>query len=333
MLRRNLGWVCVCGGALAACAQLAGFEEFKEGEASGGTAMTEAGAAGIAGAPSAGKGGTSANAGAGSGAGAAVGGAAASGGTAGRDPQSGGGAPSDAGAPPTVGDGGEPGLLSGCVLLMHFEEAGWSMKPGEVQDSSGLGNHGTPSSASLTTSTAAQGKFGRAAKFDGSGGVVVADAPSLRANGALTVAAWIRPTALDPNGPGIVAKRRGFGSDTAFALFLYDAAFHLYGDVQGEESRFNTLKSFAVDNWYHVALVFDGSAAESERSSLYVNGMLDVTSGEPSTQIEPYTSDVVIGNLIGGGAPFSGLIDEVAIWTRALGPGEVHDVFAAAEPL
>ena len=63
--------------------------------------------------------------------------------------------------------------------------------------------------------------------------------------------------------------------------------------------------------------VKSSSGTAAERSSLYVNGMLDVTSGEPSTEIEPYTSDVVIGNLIGGGVPFSGLIDEVAIWTRA----------------
>jgi hypothetical protein len=203
-----------------------------------------------------------------------------------------------------------------------------------VRDSSGFGNHGRAATNSLTT--AAQGKFGRAAKLDGSGGVVVADAASLRPSVALTVMAWVNPTVIDENGSGIVNKRRGFGSDTAFSLFLLrDAATVslLYGDVQGEDNRFTSVSTFVTNAWAHVALVFDGSATPSARTKLYVNGQLDKVSGDASAQIEAYTSDVVIGDLVGGGNRFTGLIDEVAVWTRALSADEIHDIFVAPGPL
>jgi hypothetical protein len=127
----------------------------------------------------------------------------------------------------------------------------------------------------------------------------------------------------------------GFSSDTAFSLFLLrDAAdSYLFGDVQGEDNRFTSVSTFVTNSWAHVALVFDGSAAPSARSKLYVNGQLDKTSGDASAQIEAYTSDVVIGHLVGGGNRFIGLIDEVAIWTRALSADEIHDIFVAPGPL
>jgi hypothetical protein len=148
--------------------------------------------------------------------------------------------------------------------------------------------------------------------------------------------AWVNPTFIDELGSGIVTKRRGLGTDTAFSLFLLrDAATVslLYGDVQGEDNRFTSVSTFVTNNWAHVALVFDGSAAPSARTKLYVNGQLDKVSGDASAQIQAYTSDVVIADLVGGGNRFTGLIDEVAVWTRALSANEIHDIFLAPGPL
>lgn len=335
MRRTRASWLWVCG-ALGACAQLGGFEDFREGSSNGGKSGAEPGGAGGLGAASAtaGKASTAGKAGAtGAGAAAVAGNPTGEGGG---DNDGQGGAPTEGGnagmAP--MGGSGPTGLLADCVLLLHFEEASWSTQAAEVRDSSGFGNHGTAATAGLTTT--AQGKFGRAAKFDGSGGVVVPDAASLRPDVALTVTAWVNPTFIETNGSGIVSKRRGFGSDTAFSLFLLrdaDPDSHLFGDVQGEESRFLSVSPFVPNSWAHVALVFDGSAAPSVRSKLYVNGELDITSADTAANIQPYTSDVVIGHLVGGGETFTGLIDEVAVWTRALSASEIHDVFVAAGPL
>ncbi len=331
-LRKKLVWLFSCA-ALSACAKLGGFEDFSVGSSTGGTDSSPAGTdgslGGIDSSPSggvagAGKAGSSSKSGAG-------------GSSAGSAPVGGGGSPNVVGqagdgAPPTSG-GGAPALLDDCVLLMHFEEASWSMKPGEVKDSSGVGNNGTATGSAITTSAADKGKFGRAATFDGFGAVVVPDAPSLRAVGALTVAAWIYPNSISGNGPGIVSKRRGFGSDTAFALFLYNTPVEFFADVQGEDDRFHGLAVFLPNVWHHVALVYDSSLAQNARSRLYVDGQLDAVGAEQATQLEPYTSNVTIGELPGGGDHFVGLIDEVAVWTRALGADEIQEVYAAPAPL
>jgi hypothetical protein len=328
MRRTRALWLGVCSG-LCACAQLGGFEEFREGSSNGGkTASAPGGESGEGGVGAAGKTSTAGKAG-----GTTAGSVGVSGSTNRAGGAGGAGGDGVGGAPPEgeggmqpVAGSGPTELLTDCVLLLHFEEASWSMKAAEVRDSSGLGNHGSATTSSITT--AAQGKFG--------GGVVVPDATSLRPRVGLTVTAWVNPTFIETNGSGIVNKRRGFGSDTAFSLFLLrdaDPASHLFGDVQGEESRFLSVSPFVPNTWAHVALVFDGSAAPSARSKLYVNGALDITSPEPAAHIEPYTSDVVIGDLVGGGERFTGLIDEVAIWTRALSAAEIHDVFTATGSL
>ncbi|MES1183425.1 MAG: LamG domain-containing protein [Myxococcales bacterium] len=329
-LRKKLVWLGSCA-VLAACAKLGGFEDFSPDNSAGGEDSTAGGTDSVAGRAGAGttvgKAGSSTSSGTGgSSAGAPP--SAVEGG-AGGSPGLGGQAGD--GSPPT--SAGAPSLLDDCVLLMHFEEASWSMKPGEVKDSSGSGNHGTATASAITTSALAQGKFGRAAKLDGSGGIVVPDAASLHAGAALTVAAWIYPTTITSNGPGIVSKRRGFGSDTAFALFLYDSPVTFFADVQGEDDRFHSVAVFLPNVWHHVALVYDGSLAQNSRSRLYVDGQLDTIGVEHAAELEPYTSELSIGDLPGGGERFIGLIDEVAVWTRALGPAEIQDVYAAPAAL
>jgi hypothetical protein len=331
-LRKKLVWLGSCA-VLAACAQLGGFEDFSPDPSAGGEDSTAGGTDSVAGRAGTGTGGGAGKAGssASSGAGGSSAGAPPSAveGGAGGSPGLGGQAGD--GSPPT--SAGAPSLLDDCVLLMHFEEASWSMKSGEVKDSSGLGNHGTATASTITTSAPAQGKFGRAAKLDGSGAIVVPDAVSLHAGAALTVAAWIYPTTITSNGPGIVSKRRGFGSDTAFALFLYDSPVTFFADVQGEDDRFHSLAVFLPNVWHHVALVYDGSLAQNNRSRLYVDGQLDTIGVEHAAELEPYTSELSIGDLPGGGERFIGLIDEVAVWTRALGPAEIQDVYAAPAAL
>lgn len=335
--------------ALASCASLGGFEDFTDGTTTvpetGGAAGSSGAKPGVAGKPSA-------TAGTETGASSGTGGSEDSGNVAGKTSQ-GGSKPTQGGAGGktvsagrgSVTDGGETsaggapsdsGLLDDCVLLMHFEEASWTQKMGEVQDSSGFGNHGTPSTATLTTTATNLGKFGRAAKLDGTGGVVVPDAASLDATATLSIAAWIYPTSINPNSSGIVSKRTGFGSETAYTLFLWHdqvAGFHLYTDINGEDNRFFSNATFDSNRWYHVAVVFDGSLPAGERSVLYVDGKADYAGGESATQIGNSPASLIIGDLPGGGDRFAGYIDEVAVWQRALSATEVAALHAAKAPL
>jgi Concanavalin A-like lectin/glucanases superfamily len=222
-------------------------------------------------------------------------------------------------------NGGTVVSLDGCVLLLHMDEPTWS-GAGSVKDSSGQGNDGTPEG---TAGTTANGKFGRAALLDGNGWVDVPSSDSLDGPVTqLTYSAWIYPTGLTDGtaSPGIISKRQGYAENVSYTLFLWtsNAAW-----VDLEAYRNNSVTLFTNGAWYHLAVVYDGTqTAAGAGETIYVNGALDsVHAAGPS--LAANTQDVLIGNLPGGGNNFIGMIDEVAIWTRALSADEIKSLYLA----
>ena len=138
---------------------------------------------------------------------------------------------------------------------------------------------------------------------------------------AVSIAAWVQLTEL----PSALAE--GFGG-------IYDStndAYVLYLDRGNAELRFKVTATGAerpgipeaeliLDEWIHVAGVYDGAASEAR---IYLNGALMDTHGGP-------TGAVLAGQIAGIGRNgtdeasfFNGSIDDLAIWSRALTPGEV----------
>jgi len=93
--------------------------------------------------------------------------------------------------------------------------------------------------------------------------------------------------------------------------------------VDGEDDRFESVAVLNNNTWYHVAVVFDGSADPAARVRLYLNGQLDSVHAETSSTVTPSDAAVDIGNLPNGGDMFIGAIDEVAFWKRSLSAAEV----------
>jgi hypothetical protein len=131
MLRRRAICLALCS-VLGACAQLGSFEDFRAGSSRGGTSMNEPGGNGSS---AAGKAGTTDKAGATSAGSPARAGSSTNEGGGGSDGQ--GGAPPEGGggSMQPVGGSGPSALLTDCVLLLHFEEASWSMLADEVVES------------------------------------------------------------------------------------------------------------------------------------------------------------------------------------------------------
>jgi len=245
---------------------------------------------------------------------------------------------SDAAPPSDASDASDAGpsvSLDGIVLLLHMDEPSWSGS-GAVKDSSGQSNHGT---AIGTATTTANGKFGRAGLFDGnttSGSwVTIPSTSSLQASTGLTYCAWIYPTGLVPGSgasPGIIAKRQAATVNVAFTLFLWQesqASIRAYVDVPDQSDRFWSSAGFMNDTWYHLCAVYDGTQADAgARALLYVNGMFDSAATNAGATIDPSnTQDLFIANLPNGGSLFVGMIDEVAIWKRALSAAEVSALY------
>jgi hypothetical protein len=254
--------------------------------------------------------------------------------------------------PPPLDAGDDAGVdanppfvsLQDCVLLLHFEEPSWS-GAGSLKDSSPAGNHGTPVGAPKTT---ANGKFGSAVQLDGASYFDIPDSASLHPTTALTMAAWLYPTALMPADaavayPGIVSKRADFGVNVEYTMFLWTGD-DMWGDFQGnaQQYRFQGAFTFANAAWYHVAMVVDGSLPANARTTFYVNGQVDgpPLAGDPAFAAAPSPPpDLLVGYLNQGNrnpdplAFFTGRIDEVAIWTRALSAGEIAALARATGPL
>lgn len=241
----------------------------------------------------------------------------------------GGAAGGSGGAPSTGGTGGAGGsgggsLLDGLVLLLHMDESDWS-GAGAVTDASGQGNHGTVEGTAVPT---ADGKIGGAGLFDGGGWIVVPDSPSLHATVALTMAVWVHPTGLTDGAagfpsPGILSKREAYDVNVAYTLFLWTDN-NAFVDIQAD--RFSSAAVFSNDQWRHIAVVYDGAEDAPLRTRIYVDGALDSVHAS-APYFDPNSEDIHVGGLPGGGEPFIGKLDEVAIWTRALTPAEIQSVY------
>ena len=214
------------------------------------------------------------------------------------------------------------------VLLLHMDEAAWGGATGEVRDSSGEGHHG----AAVAGATTAVGRFGRAGSFPGGAGcVAIPDTASLRPSDQLTVAAWVRPDRVGGAAMGIAAKRVNFLADSAYAFFVANSG-RLSVDVDTEDDRFEAGPALTTGRWSHVAMVYDGAR---QASTVFLDGAAVGASAERAPSIRPFRSPLWVGCLAEG-APsqgFAGLLDEVAIWHRALSTAEIAALATATAPI
>jgi hypothetical protein len=120
---------------------------------------------------------------------------------------------------------------------------------------------------------------------------------------------------------------RGYGHKWVFAYgggFLY---VHIH-EIPDKKWGFYAKAAFSpdVDQWYHLALTRSRGTF-----TMYVNGA-PVASEKSDIIIPNPDAPLTIGQHEGAGGFFSGLIDEVAIYDRALSADEVKDRWSALAP-
>jgi glucose/arabinose dehydrogenase len=175
-------------------------------------------------------------------------------------------------------------------------------------DASGNGNTGTLLGATWTT----QGRYANALAFNGTTSQVrVADSASLDLTTAMTLSAWIMPTATQ-NGWRTVLQRQ---TDAYFLNASSDAGAlrPAGGTTLGATTRVvYGPTANPVNAWTHVALTYDGTTVR-----LFVNGTQVATTAATGT-IQATDNPLWIGGNNPYGEYFTGLIDEVRIYNRAL---------------
>ncbi|HKS35608.1 MAG TPA: PQQ-dependent sugar dehydrogenase, partial [Verrucomicrobiae bacterium] len=210
-----------------------------------------------------------------------------------------------------------PAPSGGLAAAYGFNEGTGTM----VTDASGNGHGGALSGATWTPS----GRYGGALSFNGSSSYVdLGNPPGLQLTGSKTWSAWVKAAANPPDDGQIVAKSDGT-SGWQFKTSP-DTGWHTFGvGVSGGGGNFGQRYSTtvrALNVWYHVAGVYDATAATLD---IYVNGVLDngvVLGTIPASQADANVN-VNIGRRTGG-FYFNGIIDEVRVYNRVLTAAEIQ---------
>ncbi len=208
----------------------------------------------------------------------------------------------------------------GLVAAFSFNEG----LGGIVNDVSGAGNTGTITGAAWTSA----GRYGNALAFDGaSNAITISDAPSLALTTGMTLEAWVKPAALSGWRTILYKERPDGGGGTALAWALYasddTAPPAVYGMLAGatgnnQWTHATGTTMLPLNTWTHVAGTYDGSALR-----LYVNGVLVKTLAlAGSLAVTP--GALRIGGHAGAGQYFSGLVDEIRVYNRALSQAEIQ---------
>jgi hypothetical protein len=220
----------------------------------------------------------------------------------------------DAGGP-TV-DGGFPSSFEP-VGLWHFDDC--SASSTQLLDSSPSGAHATRSSSV----SCAQGIAGTSVLFDDRKDTLQASHPAFALNNALTVAAWVNPQ-LARTGSVVSKQQQG---KTAFEL-VYDrnkVTFHVTVLKARGSQVVSSSIAIPVGSWSHVAGVYDGQFVRLFRDGVQV-GQVSAPGG-----IADVGGPVSIGNNHNGQF-FSGRIDEVQLFNRALQEFEIADLSCLRNP-
>ena len=168
----------------------------------------------------------------------------------------------------------------------------------------------------------AKGKYGAALKFNGTNSCVsIADAGDLRLSEEFTLESWVRPEGAMLHYPAIF--KQGSESSRSYSLGIgFNTAGKPEGELAGQGKAHQDLAALASlepNLWSHLALTYDGA-----KLRLYVNGELVATKAVLKPPTPATAGPLTIGCARLTGSYFKGRIDEVRIYNRALGAGEVN---------
>lgn len=217
-----------------------------------------------------------------------------------------------------------PGVVSaqtcgGLVGHWSFEDSS-----NTVEDSSGLGNHGTAFGSPLRVT----GVSGQGLALDGINDFVeIADSPSLNPQSALSISAWWFSTSFSGSGSDPIVDKGA----SCHCVPYYQYQLGVSGDLYPHPSSFSfiaaagglpagagsPLRFHTAGRWYHIVGTYDGS-----ETRMYVDGVL-IDSHPATGLVTAYGKPVRFGRFNNLGQFYlPGVIDEIRIYDRALSPAE-----------
>jgi hypothetical protein len=190
-----------------------------------------------------------------------------------------------------------------------------------LADASGYGRHAARG-AGLSI---VDGRFGKAARFDGTGGAWASFTSPLMTN--MTISAWVYMEGVPTN---ILPRIMQIGGDVYF-LMPSNTLGQLSLGCRGNNWSTNVQDpfKFVTNRWFHTAVVYRQQyTSETARvvwPTFYMNG---VRCGDPGAKAAyssdiPTTSAFIGNNSAGGTRPLNGLMDDVRLYDAPLSDREV----------
>lgn len=205
-------------------------------------------------------------------------------------------------------------------------------------DASSKGHNGTLSSPAAWTT----GKIGSAVNINGpidasgTGAVLVADNSDLPSGSAMTAEAWAQPSTWASS--EAIASQWNYQTSGSWAIQTgSDHNLRVYIAASPTDAMTNYVEtdvgswSSAAGVWHHVAMTFDGTQPAASRVKVYIDGVsVNVTvHGTIPSSLQNSTGNFSIGSLPGLGHAFSGAIDQVKLFNRALSSADINAEYSA----
>jgi hypothetical protein len=190
----------------------------------------------------------------------------------------------------------------------------------------------------INTTLATTVSEGKCIQFDGVDDVVNAgDINAIDSAQQLTAEMWVRIDKFD-------AWRTFFGKVHKLANRIQFQQFSEPGKIavcvnnnadiekEGNQAYFYTPgPEVTIGDWFHLAMVFDGTLSENERLKLYINGMVrtlkkdGAAKGAIPTHLPSTNAPLLLGaEKANGTYGFKGLMDEIRIWNTARTSDEIR---------
>jgi hypothetical protein len=143
-------------------------------------------------------------------------------------------------------------------------------------------------------------------------------------NSEASIFAWVRPVTAATLCLIVCSGDGGAGNSGILGL---TAAAKIRGGWGSSNNLLTGTKVFSNNTWAHIGWTRTGSAG-AWQGICYANGLSDSTTSSIATNPGAAHYGFALGEQIGAGAQqYSGLIDDVSVWNRALRPAEVYALY------
>jgi hypothetical protein len=208
------------------------------------------------------------------------------------------------------------------VLYFPFEEG----EGVNVNDASKSGNDGKIKGGAVWSQ---KGKYGNALEFNAKDSyVLVSTSSSLDIETEVTIMAWVKWLDAGDGWLCIMASGQQNGPWESYGMFINRGGKHLYFPLNLEGGFLfagqNDTPGGAVvpEVWQHICGTYDGETAK-----IYIDGEL-IAEHEHGDDLASTGMDLRIGHRLGSNHFFNGLMDEVAIFEKALDKDEIQEAMS-----